>query len=123
MDCYRQLGVDPLARTLADEVIQGGTDFDGTERAPMRVAEARITLGVVAAREGELEQAVQLGGQALTGQRKSLPSLVMVSRDLTRVLRDRYPHEPATRDYLEELSALSQVPELTRKPGRSGGTS
>ena len=65
-------------------MIQASTDFDGTERAPMRIAEARITLGVVAAREGDLEHAVQLGSAALSGERKSLPSLVMVSRDLTR---------------------------------------
>ena len=61
MDCYRLLGEDPLAHTLADAVVQASTDFDGTERAPMRLAEARITLGVVAARDGDLEQAVQLG--------------------------------------------------------------
>lgn len=110
-------------RMTREREARSWTQADGTERAPMRLAEARITLGVVAAREGQLEQAVQLGEQALTGQRKSLPSLVMISRDLTRVLRDRYPHEPATRDYLEELSTLSQVPELTRTPGRSSGTS
>ena len=52
MDCYRHLAEDRLAETLASEVIQASTDFDGTERAPMRLAEARITLGVVAARQG-----------------------------------------------------------------------
>ena len=51
MDCYRHLTEDRLAETLANEVIQASTDFDGTERAPMRLAEARITLGVVAARQ------------------------------------------------------------------------
>lgn len=83
-------------------------------RAPMRVAEARITLGVVAARDGDLEHAVQLGGQALSGERKSLPSLVMVSRDLTKVLEERYPHEHASAEYLEELSVVSQMSELGR---------
>jgi hypothetical protein len=34
MDCYRRLGNDPIAETLADEVIEAGTDFDGTERSP-----------------------------------------------------------------------------------------
>jgi hypothetical protein len=52
MDCYRHLAEDRMATTLAQEVIQAATDFDGTERAPMRIAEARVTLGVVAAREG-----------------------------------------------------------------------
>jgi hypothetical protein len=49
MDCYRLLADDKLAENLANEVIQASTDFDGRERAPMRLAEARITLGVVAA--------------------------------------------------------------------------
>jgi len=40
-------------------------DFDGQERAPMRMVEARITLGVVRAREG----AVSLGMRALEGDR------------------------------------------------------
>jgi transcriptional regulator with XRE-family HTH domain len=114
MDCYRRLGNDPIAETLADEVIEAGTDFDGTERSPMRIAEARITLGVVAARQGELEQAVQLGERALAGERKSVPSLVMVSRDLTKVLRDRYPDEPLTKTYLDELTAFSHAAELGR---------
>ena len=112
MDCYRLLGEDSMAHTLAEAVVEASTDFDGTERAPMRLAEARITLGVIAARDGDLEQAVQLGSRALSGPRKSLPSLVMVSRDLTKVLKDRYAHESATTDYLEELSSVSQMSEL-----------
>jgi hypothetical protein len=73
----------------AEEVIEANTDFDGQERAPMRMAEARITLGVVRAREGDLEGAVSLGMRALEGDRKSLSSLLMVSWDLTKVLNDR----------------------------------
>jgi hypothetical protein len=56
-----------MAETLADEVIQASTDFDGRERAPMRLAEARITLGVIRAREGDLEAAVNQGQRALHG--------------------------------------------------------
>ncbi|WUD72192.1 XRE family transcriptional regulator [Streptomyces sp. NBC_00510] len=82
MDCYRLLGEDRFAETLAHEVIRAGTDFDGAERAPMRMAEARVTLGVVAARQGDLEQAVQYGEWALRSERQSLPSLLMVSREL-----------------------------------------
>lgn len=108
MDCYRMLAEDKMAENLADEVIQASTDFDGTERAPMRLAEARITLGVVAARQGDLEQAIHEGTRALTGQRKSLPSLLMVSRDLTRVLKDRYSSEPVTKSYLEQLTTVGQ---------------
>ncbi len=116
MDCYRHLAEDRMASTLAAEVIQASTDFDGTERAPMRLAEAKITLGVAAAREGDLDAAVHYGQQALTGQRKSLPSLLMVSRDLTRVLHERYPNEDATASYLDQLHALTEhsiTPSLT----------
>lgn len=108
MDCYRRLGEDPVAENLADEVIQAGTDFDGTERSPMRIAEARITLGVVAARQGDLEQAIHYGKRALQGERRSLPSILMASRDLTKVLKDHYPAESATRSYIDQLHALTQ---------------
>ena len=114
MDCYRMLAEDKLAETLADKVIRSVTDFDGTERAPMRTAEARITLGVVAARQGDIEGAVHQGERTLSASRKSLPSLVMVSRDLTRVLKDRYPKEPATGAYLEQLQLLSHATDLAR---------
>ena len=40
MDCYRMLAEDKVAGNLASEVIQASTDFDGKERAPMRLAEA-----------------------------------------------------------------------------------
>jgi hypothetical protein len=109
MDCYRMLAEDKMAENLADEVIRAGTDLDGTERAPMRLAEARITLGVVAARRGDLEQAINQGTNALGGQRKSLPSLLMVNRDLTRVLKDKYLSEPATQSYLEHLQWLTRT--------------
>ncbi len=108
MDCYRMLTEDKLAKNLANEVIQAATDFDGTERAPMRVAEARITLGVVAARQGDIEQAIHYGERAISDERKSLPSLLMVSRDLTRVLKERYAKEPTAQYYLEQLSRLAR---------------
>jgi hypothetical protein len=112
MDCYRMLADDKMAENLANEVIQASTDFDGKERAPMRLAEARITLGVIAARQGDLDEAIGQGEHALNGQRKSLPSLLMVSRDLTRVLNDRYPAEAGTRRYLDQLAALAEVSKL-----------
>jgi len=109
MDCYRTLGIDSMAEHLAEEVIEANTDFDGRERAPMRMAEARITLGVVRAREGDLDGAVDLGMRALEGDRKSLPSLLMVSRDLTKVLNDRYPGRTQTQGYLDQLTSLAHV--------------
>ncbi len=108
MDCYRLVGEDRLARTLADEVLRAGTDFDGTERSPMRNAEARVTLGVTAAREGDLEQALIQGERALAGDRQSVPSLLMTSRELAAELRTRYNSEPAAQEYLTLLRDLGR---------------
>ena len=107
MDCYRHLAEDRMAETLASEVIRASTDFDGTERAPTRQAKTRITFAVVAAWRGDLEAAISQGKQALSAPRKLLPSLLMVSRDLKRVLNDRYPDEPETLAYLDQIHALS----------------
>lgn len=107
MDCYRIAGEDRLAEMYAHEVIRSSTDPDGTERKPMRNAEARITLGVVAARGGDLDQAVSYGRRALEGDRKSLPSLLMCSKELATLLRERYAKEPEAASYLDEVRALS----------------
>ncbi|MGK5629253.1 helix-turn-helix domain-containing protein [Streptomyces sp. URMC 123] len=107
MDCYRVLGENRLARTLADEVVRASTDFDGTERMPMRIAEARITLGVVAAREGDVEQAVDYGEWALRGDRQSLPSLLMPSRELASLVKKQFPDAPAARAYFDHLQELA----------------
>ncbi|GGR56030.1 hypothetical protein GCM10010220_02420 [Streptomyces parvulus] len=67
MDCYRLVGEDKLARTLAEEALRAGTDFDGRERSPMRNAGDRVTLRVTAAREGDTEEALTMGARALDG--------------------------------------------------------
>lgn len=67
-------------------------------------------MGVIRAREGNLDEAVTRGLKALGGGRKSLPSLLMVSRDLTKVLRERYPGQTETRDYLDQLATLTTTP-------------
>jgi len=108
MDCYRLLAEDKMAENLAHEVIRASTDFDGQERSPMRLAEARITLGVIAARQGDLDEAISQGERALGSKRKSLPSLLMASRDLTHLLTERYATEPGTQDYLGQLEALGR---------------
>lgn len=108
MDCYRHVGNNDLARELSQEVITASTDFDNRERWPMRIAEAQITLGVVAARDGDLDEAVARGRRALRGDRKSLPSLALVSRDLGRALTERYAGEPEAEAYLDELRSMQR---------------
>lgn len=107
MDCYRLLREDRLAETYAHQVIENGTAVGGLERSPMRNAEARITLGVVAARGGDTDEAVRLGTAALDGERSSLPSLLMCSRELASVLRRRHPDSPDAVAYLDRLRALA----------------
>ncbi|MFI5905426.1 XRE family transcriptional regulator [Streptomyces cyaneofuscatus] len=107
MDALRQTGGDlRLAGQLANEVIRSGTDFDGAERSPMRIAEARVTLGVVAAREGDLDTALAYGERALAGERRSLPSLAMVASDLGRVLQTNYGNSSDAQEFLAHLRDL-----------------
>ena len=113
MDCYRILGStdtasteNKLAETYAREILRTGIDSTGFERTPMRNAEARITLGVIAARQGDLEQALDYGRQAISGQRLSVPSLLMVSGELATIVADRYPTNSDATSYLDQLGQL-----------------
>ncbi|SCK62670.1 MULTISPECIES: XRE family transcriptional regulator [unclassified Streptomyces] len=107
MDALRQVGGDlRLAGQLANEVIRSGTDFDGTERSPMRIAEARVTLGVVAAREGDLDTAIAYGERALVVERKSLPSLAMVAADLGKALKAHYGNSSEAQSFVAHLREL-----------------
>jgi hypothetical protein len=84
-------------------VIRLGADATGFERSPMRNAEARITLGVIAARQGDMEQAVAYGRRAIAGERISIPSLLMVSGELATVVKDRFAADAEAADYLDQL--------------------
>ena len=98
---------------MLTDLLTAAVPAGGTERAPMRNTQARITLGVIAARQGDIDQAVHYGERALTESRRSLPSLAMVSRDLARVLKECYPAEQATENYLDQLRTV--VGNLARK--------
>lgn len=106
MDAYRLAGEDSLAVMHANEVLANSVAPDGTIRAPMRRAEAKLTLGIAAAREGNLEEAVSLGREATASGRKSLPSLLMVAGELDAVLEQRFPSEPETEGFRELLRSL-----------------
>jgi len=112
MDCYRLLGENRLAEVYAHQVIENGTDFDGTERSPMRNAEAHVTLGVLAIRDGDVDQAVDHGERALAGERKSLPSLLMCSRELAGLLRARHSDNANAAAYLDHLRGLVTAHQL-----------
>lgn len=105
MDAYRLVGADEMAAHHAHTVLELGAGPDG-DLSPMRMAEARLTLAVVAARDGNLEEAVAAGIGALNGRRKSLPSLLMVGGELDQELHDRYPGEPGADDFYEALRTI-----------------
>jgi transcriptional regulator with XRE-family HTH domain len=106
MDAYRILGDDARATRHALEVVKLGIASDGTEKSPMRLAEARLTLGVAAARSGELEEAVSFGNKAFESERKSLPTLLMVAGELDGELRRRYPREVLSGEFREQIVTL-----------------
>jgi hypothetical protein len=92
-----------LAETYAHEVLRLGIDSAGVEVSPMRNAEARVTLGVISARQGELAPALDYGHRALAGDRLSVPSLLMVSSELGSVVSERYGSDASAVDYLDQL--------------------
>ncbi|GJF27735.1 hypothetical protein KNE206_04350 [Kitasatospora sp. NE20-6] len=120
MDCYRMLGENRLATTLAEEVIRASTDYDGTERSPMRIAEARLTLGVVATRDGDLDSALDYGEWALRGERQPLPSLLAVSRELAGLVSKQYGSEPGTRVHPGALERPERGRPVTRTANGRG---
>jgi tetratricopeptide (TPR) repeat protein len=123
MDVYRVLGANRpngtenrLARTYAENVITLRTDYDGTERAPKRIAEAHVTLGVVSARQGNLEGAISHGRNALHRNRQSLPSILMVHSELAAAIKQLGASDPAA-EYFDELLTLKQQASSAAAPG------
>lgn len=92
MDCYRLIGDESLAAMHAREIIKKSTAFSGTDVSPMRKAEAELTLGVIAARNGAVDEALTYGHNALSIDRRSQPSLLMVGSELDHALQQRYPN-------------------------------
>jgi hypothetical protein len=90
----------------AAAVIQDNLAPDGTELSPMRIGESRVALAIVAARQGDLEEAATLGLTGIHGTRQSRPSLVMVAGELSSELTARYPNEPLTHAFTEAARTL-----------------
>lgn len=103
MDCYRLIGNDTMAEMHALETLRKSTAFDGHPLSPMRMAEAEITLGVVAARRGDIDSAIAYGASALDKSRQSAPSLLMVGAELASALEARYPTDSRSQDFRRDL--------------------
>lgn len=109
MDCYRLIGDDNLAGMHARETLRKAVDPDGTVVAPMRKAEAEMTLGVIEARRGNLDEAVRYGYEALTINRRSRPSLRLVGSELDQILHQQFPQDPTVRDFHQALADATRA--------------
>jgi len=104
MDVWRLLGEDALAASAADTVRRTSRESDGAALSPMRLAEARMTDATVLARGGDVDSAVDIALDALEGDRRSLPSLLMVGSELAEELRRIAPRRSA--DYRAHLAEI-----------------
>jgi transcriptional regulator with XRE-family HTH domain len=97
--CYTWLGDDEPAEEHAREVIAYHSQPDGSSNAPMRAAMSQLDLGIIRARNGDLDQAVHHGHAALSYERKTEASLLSHAADLDQLLNDRYPDERLADDF------------------------
>lgn len=111
MDAYRIVGHDELARRNAEEVIRRSVNPEGVVVSPMRRAEAELTLAVVAARQGDIDEAASLGMQALQGDRQSRPSLLMVAGELNNELQTYGTSKGAEFRELFDILKRARAPE------------
>lgn len=72
----------------------------------MRIAETRCTLGILAARRRDLEQAVYFGLAALEASRVSIPTLLSRAAELETVLTTGFPGERRTAEFVDRLTAV-----------------
>lgn len=106
MDTYRIVGEDQLAQRNAQEVIRRSVNHEGVDMSPMRNAEAQLTLAVIAARRGDIEEGATRGIQALQPGRQSRPSLLMVADELADELSTYGPNAGA--DFFDVLNSLKR---------------
>ncbi|NJP90428.1 hypothetical protein HCN51_13360 [Nonomuraea sp. FMUSA5-5] len=107
--CYTWLADDDRAEEHARETIQMHTRPDGTSNAPMRIADAHIDLGIVHARRGDLDAAVDHGMAAFDIDRRSLTDLVHRAGDLDHVLRQRYRREALTAEFHDRFVTVRRA--------------
>ena len=100
---YTWLGDDRKAKELAIEVIDQHLRPNGSTRAPMRTAEARLSLATVHAREGDLEGAVTFAKSAYEFETKPMSDLLSRGQDLSRLLRTRFGDHSLVTEFREYL--------------------
>jgi transcriptional regulator with XRE-family HTH domain len=111
--CYTWLGDDEPAEEHARELIAYHARPDGSSNAPMRTAMSHIDLGLIRARHGDLDEAVDHGLTAFSYDRKTEASLLSHAADLEKLLSDRYPDEHLTDEFHQRYQDTRTV--LRRK--------
>ena len=106
--CYTWLGDGQHARDQAEQVIHQCLEIPGQVRWPIRLAETRVDLGLVAAGEGEIDEACELGRQALASERKSGSTLGRVA-ELDAVLMRGHPDVAEVVDLHEQFQAARRA--------------
>ena len=103
---YIWLGDDRKAEEHATEVINGHLRPDGTSRAPMRTAGARLSLATIHARGGDLEGAIDFAKSAYEFDTKPMSDLLSRGKDLDRFLHNRYGNHSLVTEFCEYLTAI-----------------
>ena len=75
---------------------------------PVRLAETRVDLGLVAARKGRIDEACDLGRNALASERKSGSTLGRVA-ELDALLMRKHPRVGEVVDLHEQLEAARRA--------------
>src|SRR6266487_4300809 len=117
--CYQWLGDDAKAERFAHQVISECEQNGTTERSPMRLAEVYITLGLVYAKRGDLDAAVEAGSRALTFERKSGPSLIIRAAELDKTIFEKFPNTRRAKEFDDQLRAVCE--QFGLHPPRPGG--
>ncbi|MGC7093388.1 hypothetical protein ACPZ19_01865 [Amycolatopsis lurida] len=112
MDCYRISRQNDESALHASEVLRLSRGPGGVEKSPMRAAEARLTLAALSLRDGDLESAADYTAKALSVERKSVSSLLLVADEVAREARSRYPGEVAVREIGERIEAVRSLQSL-----------
>jgi transcriptional regulator with XRE-family HTH domain len=106
MDCYRAVGDDALAMAMAEAVSATSTSPGGEVISPMRLSEAELTKATVLARAGEVDLATAAAESGLAGDRRSLPSLLMVGSEVANELRRLHPNSENAVEFSHHIYLL-----------------
>jgi hypothetical protein len=102
--CWTWLARPDRAREHAEAVVAQCLAVPGRERWPVRLAQTRVDLGLMAVQEGELEAACHLGELALGSHRKAGSTLGRV-HELDEAVMAAFPDAPEARGFHDQFRA------------------